>query len=101
MNKEQSMLEKVEELLSTEEGREEARKFFEDIQGPKIPKGWVSIEDHLPMMLAKDVAQGYTLYKCLLSLSDDNNSVIETRVSDHNIWYFEAKEAGITHWWNS
>lgn len=61
-----------------------------------IPKGWVSIEDHLPMWLAMDVAQGYTSYK----VKDANGKESTAQVADHNVWYYFAKEQGITHWWN-
>lgn len=60
------------------------------------PKGWVSIEDHLPMMLATDVLQGCTMYKVKYADGKENH----TCVSDHNMWYYIAKEAGITHWFN-
>jgi hypothetical protein len=60
------------------------------------PKGWLSIEEHLPMMLAIDIAQGCTVYK----VKDKDGNVFFTGVSDHDVWYYMAKEAGITHWWN-
>lgn len=53
--------------------QEDVDKYF---PSRNIPKGWVSIEEHLPMMLAIDfISQGFT-------------------------WYYEAKEDGITHWLN-
>lgn len=72
---------------------EEMEKYF-----PKDtkPKGWISIEEHLPMMLAMDIMQGCTEYK----VKDKDGNEFETGVSDHNVWYYMAKEAGITHWWN-
>ena len=60
------------------------------------PKGWLRIEEHLPMMYAIDIMQGYTLYK----VKDKDGNEFESGVSDHNVWYYMAKEAGITHWWN-
>ena len=60
------------------------------------PKGWLSIEEYLPMMCAIDIVQGYTLYK----VKDKNGNEFESAVSDHNNWYYYAKEEGITHWWN-
>ena len=65
-----------------------------DLQGPVIPKGWVSIEDHLPMMSASDLMTGYTTYK----VKNIDNKESTTIVSDHNTWYYHAKENGITHW---
>lgn len=59
-------------------------------------KGWVSIEEYLPMMHAVDSMQGYTLYK----VKDKDGNEFESAVSDHNVWYYMAKEAGITHWLN-
>lgn len=70
---------------------EQLKSFLED-----IPKGWVSIEDHLPQMLAMDIMVGYTTYK--VKFKDGTESI--TAVSDHNIWYYRAKEEGITHWLN-
>jgi hypothetical protein len=60
------------------------------------PKGWLSIEDHLPKMFARDIMQGYSVYK----VRDKDGNEFESGVSDHNIWYYDAKEAGITHWLN-
>lgn len=61
------------------------------------PKGWISIEDHLPMFMVNDLMQGYSEYRVI---DKDGNESIR-RVTDHMIWYYEAKEAGITHWWNN
>ena len=60
-----------------------------------IKKGWVSIEDHLPMMYAIDIMHGYTKYR--VKYADGKEG--ETGVADHNTWYFRAKEEGITHWY--
>lgn len=72
---------------------EEMEKYF-----PKDtkPKGWINIEEHLPMMLAVDIMQGCTEYK--VKFEDGTEGM--TCVADHNTWYYEAKDAGITHWWN-
>lgn len=72
---------------------EELEKYFPK---DKTPKGWVSIEDHLPKMLAVDICQGYTEYKVKLEFGEEAYS----KVSDHSTWYYYAKEQGITHWWN-
>lgn len=76
----------------TPEEIEEAKEFFKD----KNPKGWNSIEDCLPAMKASDIMQGYTEVK--VKDKDGNESI--SHVSDHNVWYYIVKEAGITHWWN-
>ena len=61
-----------------------------------LPKGWVSIEDHLPRMLASDLSQGYTEYK----IKTKDGEELYTEVSDHNMWYHEAKKRHVTHWYN-
>lgn len=76
----------------TEADKAELVEHFKD----ETPKGWISIEDHLPHMLAMDIEQGYTEYK--VRCSDGSEGV--SWVSDHNMWYYRAKEAGITHWIN-
>lgn len=72
---------------------EEIEKYF---PSSKIPEGWISIEEHLPMMRALDVMQGYTQYSVRY---EDGTEGIST-VSDHNTWKYYAKEVGITHWFN-
>lgn len=78
--------------LSQEEIEEIREKYFTD----KRPKGWVDIEEHLPMMRAMDIVQGYSVFK----VKDKDGNEFETKVSDHNTWYYYAKEQGITHWFN-
>ena len=72
---------------------EDIEKYF-----PKdtTPKGWLSIDDYLPKMLAKDLVQGGTLYKVAYSNGDEGTSI----VSDHNMWVVYAREQGVTHWLN-
>lgn len=79
--------------LTEEEKEEIRRKYFPE---DRRPKGWVSIEAHLPMMMVKDITQGYSVYK----VKDEFGNEFETRVCDHNTWYYHAKEIGITHWYN-
>jgi len=69
------------------------KKYFPD---DIIPKGWVDIEDHLPQWMCKDVEQGFSIYK----VKYKDGKEFETAVTDHNIWYYDAKAVGITHWWN-
>lgn len=80
------------ESLSEEEIKEIREKYFTD----KRPKGWLSIEEHLPMMFAIDIMQGYSVFK----VRDKYGNEFETRVADHNTWYYHAKEIGITEWFN-
>lgn len=72
---------------------EEIEKYFPE---DKKPKGWISIDEHLPMMWAIDVMQGYTEYK----VKYKNGTTGTTKVADHNTWYYYAKDEGITHWLN-
>lgn len=76
----------------TEEEKEEVRDHFSD----KRPKGWLSIEEHLPMMFADDIMQGYSVFK----VRDKDGKEFYSAVTDHNIWYYMAKDEGITHWFN-
>lgn len=94
--KEENMLRAFEKYLKeTPEKvlKAEVDKYFPE---DKTPKGWVSIEEHLPMMLAMDIRRGCTEYKVLYEDGHEDTSC----VSDHNIWYYHAKETGITHWRN-
>ncbi len=90
-------LEKIKEAfnkLSPEEW-EEINKEFEK-EHPPIPKGWLSIEDYKPMMYAKDIMKGYSEFK----VRDINGNESIAHISDGNIWYYLAKEQGITEWYN-
>lgn len=63
---------------------------------PKIPKGWISIEDHLPVFLTKDVVKGGSTYLVM----DKDGNTFKSTVSNSNMWYHLAKETNITHWYN-
>ena len=43
----------------SEKEKDELREYFSD----KRPKGWLDIEEYLPMMFAKDIAQGYSFLR--------------------------------------
>ena len=88
----EEMKKKIDEFLANIT-QEEINKYFPP---DTRPKGWLSIEEYLPMMCAIDIVQGYTLYK----VKDKNGNEFESAVSDHNNWYYYAKEECITHWWN-
>lgn len=62
----------------------------------KRPKGWINIDESLPMMYIKDMAQGYSTFK----VKDKDGNEFETNVTDHHIWFYKAKDIGITHWLN-
>jgi hypothetical protein len=80
------------ESLTPEQIEEIREKYFTD----KRPKGWLSIEEHLPMMFAIDIVRGYSVFK----VKDKDGNEFESAVADHNIWYYRAKDEGITHWLN-
>jgi len=85
-------LKKLKEAMDSITPEEMEKYFPEDTR----PKGWISIEDSLPLMYAIDVVKGYTTYK----VKYEDGTIAETGVSDHNVWYYDAKDAGITHWYN-
>jgi len=60
------------------------------------PTGWISIEGSLPHMMARDIMKGYTEYK--VKYKDETTGI--GCVTDHNTWYYSAKEDGVTHWWH-
>ncbi len=76
----------------TPKEKEEMQEHFRD----KRPKGWLSIEEHLPMMYAKDIEQWHSVFK--VKFTDGSEG--ESKVGDGNTWYYHAKEAGVTHWFN-
>ena len=87
-----SMSEKFKEILDNITDEELNEAFPPDT----TPKGWLSIEDHLPMFMGNDIMRGYSEYK----VKDKDGKEFKTCVTDHMIWYYEAKEIGITHWFN-
>ena len=60
------------------------------------PKGWLNIEEHLPMFMAVDIEKGCSVYTVKFA----DGTIGQSGVADHNTWYYEAKNAGITHWYN-
>lgn len=76
----------------SEEEKKETVEYFRD----KRPTGWLKIDDHLPYMSAIDMFSGGTTF----NVRYEDGSESTSTVMDHNIWYYEAKEAGITHWLN-
>ena len=77
-----------------EEIEEIEKKYFTE---PKIPRGWVSIVDHLPQFKAIDIFKGCSEYR--VKLKDGSETI--SLVSDHVVWFELAKESGVTHWFNS
>lgn len=73
--------------------KEDLDKYFKP---QNVPKGWVSIEEYLPRWLSEDVAQGYTEYL----VKDNKGFEFFDAITDHTAWYYDAKELGITHWFN-
>ena len=68
---------KLDEAVASITPEEMAKYFSPDTR----PKGWLSIEEHLPMMYAIDMVQGYTLYK----VKDKDGNEFGSAVSDHNV----------------
>lgn len=97
MSNKKSIVDSLREYLENktpEELNEIKEKYFPE---DETPKGWVDIEEHLPMCKAVDyVNQGYSIYLVKDSCGDE----YESYVTDHNTWYYQAKEQGITHWYN-
>jgi hypothetical protein len=84
---------------------EALRKSLDDITQEEIdiyfppdtkPKGWLSIDEYLPMFLAEDIMEGGTIYEVKFKDNIHGHSM----VSDHSQWYYHAKSEGITHWLN-
>lgn len=85
-------LDKLREALANMSQEEMNKLFPKDTK----PKGWLSIEEYLPIMKAIDIMIGGTEYKVRYKDGTKGCSM----VSDHNTWYYYAKEIGITHWLN-
>jgi hypothetical protein len=80
----------------TDEQREKFWKDWEENRWDKdLKTGWISIEDCLPRMSAMDLLNGGT--RCKVKTKDGEE--FDTRVGDHQGWYYEVKEIGVTHWW--
>lgn len=77
----------------TEEEKEEIRK---ELMEDEPPKGWLSIEEYLPSWKAVDFLKGYSEYL----VKNKYGKEFKSKVTDHDLWYYEAKEIGITHWFN-
>lgn len=89
--------EKFGELLKDNPlSQEDIEKYFPP---DNTPKGWVSIEDHLPAVTVDDFLNNDAIVRIVL-VKDKNGNEFRTQVGDHNVWYYIAREAGVTHWWN-
>lgn len=65
-------LEELNKALSELTPQDIAKYFPPDTR----PKGWLSIEEHLPMMYAIDIQQGYSVFK----VRDKHGNEFETHV---------------------
>jgi hypothetical protein len=92
-------------MFDWDKAREKIRESLEKLTPEEIenyfpadtkPKGWLSIEEYLPMFMAVDFANGCSVYK----VRYENGTVSESGVADHDVWYYYAKNEGITHWFN-
>lgn len=92
-------LKKIDEILNSQLAKETAdtiNKLYG--QEPPIPKGWVSIEEHLPSCYVEDfITKGYTDIK----VRNVQGEEFDTCVSDSLIWYYSVKEAGAVEWFNN
>jgi hypothetical protein len=79
--------------------KEELDKFFEKYKPKEIPKGWIDIETHLPMVSGQDCIDNGAMVK-FIKVKNKDGEESDSQVGDHNTWYYYAKESGITHWWN-
>ncbi len=84
-----------EAFLDSPEGKQSIKDFAKTLPPPP-PKGWLSIEEHLPMWMGRDFCKGYSAY----TARDKEGILYFTHVSDHNTWYYMAKEQGIIEWYN-
>ena len=82
--------------MSEEELAEIKAKYFTE---DEIPEGWVDIEEHLPMVTCQDFLDNEAIVK-FIKVKDKDGNIFDDQVGDHHMWYYRAKEAGITHWWN-
>ena len=76
---------------------EERENFFPKIE--PLPEGWISIEDHLPMVTCGDIINNGIPAKSV-KVKDGQGNESESTVGDHHVWYYIMKENGITHWYN-
>ncbi len=76
---------------------EDIEKYFPEAD--PIPNGWVSIEEHLPAVTIDDFLKHNAIVR-MIKVKDKDGNEFESQVGDHQMWYYIAKEAGITHWWN-
>lgn len=92
------MFEKLKEHLNkmSEGEKQKIRDEFKSYDN-NVPKGWVSIYDHLPKMLVSDlIAGGGTKYNVKFKDGTEGISI----VGDHNTWFHYAKENNIIEWFN-
>lgn len=75
---------------------EDIEKYFPP---DNTPKGWVSIEDHLPAVTCDDLLNHGAMVR-IVRVKDKDGNEGKSQVGDHHMWYYGAKDAGITHWWN-
>jgi hypothetical protein len=95
----QEILDKVAKMMDgvTKEDFDNWKKEYDE-KNPPPPKGWVSIEDHLPMVYAGDyMDKGYSTFK----VKDKDGKEFKTNVCDGYMWKYEiAIPLNITHWFN-
>ena len=89
-------IKKLEEFLNNMSDEERA-DMKEHFKGRDLLKGWIDIEEHLPYCTVDDmIEKGYSTY----TVKDIDGNTWKSHVADHTVWYYLAKQAGITHWYN-
>lgn len=86
-------IDKFFDSLTEEDIENLKKKYFPE---SNIPKGWVSIREHLPMMLADDILAGGTEYRIKFEDGAEGCAI----VSDHNMFKILAIQNNVTHWFN-
>lgn len=95
------MVEALREYLENRTPEEIKRDedFFAENSLHQIPTGWIDIEEYLPIVTGQDVIDNGGLFK-KIKVRNKEGKEGESQVADHNVWYYMAKEQGITHWLN-
>lgn len=79
----------------------EAAPLIASIAEQHFAPDWVSVEDRLPMVTTDDITKnipdeyGNNIYKVVQVT--DGKRIWYSGVGDHNVWYYEARESGVTH----
>lgn len=73
-------------------------KYFPDRHKKQVEE-WVNIEDELPVVRCCDIGRNEAFLARVVKVKDINGKEFHSQVGDHLMWYYMAKENGITHWY--